>query len=328
MEKNIREIKIEELNLRNKTKRVLLDSGKTTLGDLLDMDRSSFERTPGLGGAYLNEIKEYLYKEHKHNIPGAEVSEKNEDGSIDPSKFYVHDFEVDGFLKGALYRNNIKTLDDLLKFEPDDLFKLRGLGREGLTELKEYLSKFNSKFQTIKKSEFNEDGTVNPSKFYVHDFEVSTAVQNSLYRNGVETLEDLLEVDIDELLTFYGFGEHRLKELSDFLSKYGYKKFSIKGIKTNEDGTVNLKETHIGDLKLRDKIINTLVRNNIRTLEDLLKLDYNALKNIPKFDDDCILDLEIALNELGYSIKGFEEASAPKETNTLKLSLKNNDNNK
>lgn len=327
MENNKRNTRIEDLKLRNKTKCILIESGKTTLGDLFDMNKSSFLSTPGLGGAIFNEIKELLYTEYKHNIPGAEVSEKNEDGTINPSKFYVHDFEIGGHLKGTLEKNNIKTLEDLLKYDEEELFELKDLGVVGFKELRNYLSNFSDKYQTTKKAVINENGTADPSKFYVQDFDVSIAIKNSLCRHGIFTLEDLLKTDEEDLMRIEGLGPLRLKELSKFLSKNGHNLILGFDTNINEDETINPKEVRIGNLKLRDKINNILIKNNIRTLDDLLKQDFNSLKSIPKFDDDCILDLEIALNELGYSIKGFEEASSPKETNTLKLSLKNNNNN-
>ena len=147
---NIAQQPIQKLNLSNRIKNGLAESGLITVADLLNYSSFDIIRTPGLGKKSLYEIKNLFQDLNIHY--GEPIEENNirnnefkitEDAKISPNLFLPV-----GILKLSLRSVNVinsigcELLGDIVILQVKDILKYKNAGIKTLRELNEQLKKY------------------------------------------------------------------------------------------------------------------------------------------------------------------------------------------
>lgn len=113
----------------------------------------------------------------------------------------------------------------------------------------------------------------------IKELDISNYTKGRLLNHGIETVEDLLKIDYEDLTKLRQLGKKGLKEISTFLHQMGYKikneesDKEVKREQLKEEGKVLLE-----DLGLKRELSSILYREGIFTLQEL----NNHWKEIPE----------------------------------------------
>lgn len=113
----------------------------------------------------------------------------------------------------------------------------------------------------------------------IKELDISNYTKGRLLNHGIETVEDLLKIDYEDLTKLRQLGKKGLKEISTFLHQMGYKikneesDKEVKREQLKEEGKVLLE-----DLGLKRELYSILYREGIFTLQEL----NNHWKEIPE----------------------------------------------
>ena len=113
----------------------------------------------------------------------------------------------------------------------------------------------------------------------IKELDISNYTKGRLLNHGIETVEDLLKIDYEDLTKLRQLGKKGLKEISTFLHQMGYKikneesDKEVKREQLKEEGKVLLE-----DLGLKRELSCILYREGIFTLQEL----NNHWKEIPE----------------------------------------------
>lgn len=120
---------IDEIGLSKTSVKCLFWSGIRTKSQIFNMSEVQMKRLLGASNKELTEIKNLFKKERRKPIKIAEEDiEINEETPLERLNLSLRAHQ-------ALYRNNIKTLGDLLNKPAQELRKLRGLGNKSYEEI-------------------------------------------------------------------------------------------------------------------------------------------------------------------------------------------------
>lgn len=132
---------IDELNLSYTTVKSLFWCGIKTKTQIMNLSKEDVKRIIGLGPDGYSEIMNLFKKENKKL---KEVSENNT--QIDLTNIPIERLNLNTRAIQALYRNNIRTIDELLKVPEQRLKNMKGLGAKSFYELKEKIRYIGYKF--------------------------------------------------------------------------------------------------------------------------------------------------------------------------------------
>ena len=132
---------IDELNLKNTTLKSLFWCGIKTKSQLLNLTKEELKQIIGIGQDGVREILDIFARE---NILIKEKSDTNKE--IEITNIPISRLNLNPRTLQALYRNNIKTLDELFKIPARNLKQIKGLGIKSFEELLEKIRYIGYKF--------------------------------------------------------------------------------------------------------------------------------------------------------------------------------------
>jgi len=220
----------------------------------------------------------------------------------------------------SLYRNGIKTLEQLLSTTVSQLKSINGLGEKSISDINTALQRLDKNLSLdmdIFPNGANEDKILSDSS--IMNLPLSKSTIQLLYRGGIYTQTDLIGISREELRRIYGFQKHHLKELEDFFGfseKYSETPLFIQpSIELNE-AVLNNSILTIG---LPVRVANALHRSNIKTIRQLLSISKNDLSSIYGINQVSIEQINNTLNNLSNYIvlDNIANDSARQETPDL-----------
>lgn len=205
-------------------------------------------------------------------------------------------------LRNILLKNEVITIEDLLKKENVEIEKLYGLGDKSINELKvikknleEYFEKSYIKLPIDMYSEddyitFVDENNVIYMDYKITDINLSTRATNALKRNKINYYSELIKLSDEELLNFRNLGMNSLNEIkklkeeivlkpiiefnTEFITEKNINYLSDENKKYLNNIMNILQLNHIDiDLLINDKYIKHLkeTKNKIEN-KDLLKV--------------------------------------------------------
>lgn len=138
---------IDELNLKSLTLKSLFWSGIRTKSQIMKLSKEEIKQIIGLGQDGINEIINIFEKE---NIELKEVSETKT--YLDIKNIPISRLNLNTRTLQALYRNKIKTIDELFKLPVLKIKSMKGLGIKSFYELIEKLIYIGYEYSTEQES--------------------------------------------------------------------------------------------------------------------------------------------------------------------------------
>ena len=126
----------------------------------------------------------------------------------------------------CLKRMGINTIKDLIDKTPDELLKNKYLGIKGLHEIIGFLDENGLRFKMfdgleLKNETLNEQEEKNPLSISIEKLNFSARIYNQLKRDGINTIEELINKTPEEILHIRHLGRKCLKEIVDKLKERG-----------------------------------------------------------------------------------------------------------
>lgn len=212
------------------------------------------------------------------------------------------------YLMKRLLWSNILDLGTLLNTDYETFKNMRNVGERYLKELIDYVHslgftiKGEEKFLPIVLEEKRSRGIK-----LLEDYGFSSRVYLTLYRNGIYTLEELLEFG-PAVYKLTGFGPLRQKELTDKMHELGvsFIELNIQEAKPAFDGVSILpSEKAISQLAAENNSIRIIIErkeNLLKEYESLLKERQELLAREQKLDSQ----IQEKLNSLKESTGGIQ----------------------
>ena len=138
---------IDQLNLKSLTLKSLFWSGIRTKSQIMNLSKEEIKQIIGLGQDGINEIINIFEKE---NIELKEVSKTKT--YLDINNIPISRLNLNTRTLQALYRNNIKTIDELFKLPAFKIKCMKGLGATAFYELIEKLRYIGYEYPTEQES--------------------------------------------------------------------------------------------------------------------------------------------------------------------------------
>lgn len=288
-------MKLEELELSYDTVKRLRNIGCSTVEDITKLtleelnERMQYSYQVRYIRRVLHEKGLVLKDEYKGiNITLEEANVRLED-LVDLDKHIVK------MLQRSL---DIRTLGELLTTDYDEILKARNIGEHYMEVLKEYVH--NKGYVIKNEAESLREILLNKRKEGIQlleDVIDSPKVYLILYRNGIYTLEDLINYG-PKALELPGYGPLRRKELIEKMKELGIE-FQVDVIINGEKGTVPTK-TLIDEVRRENKEIRERIEQKSALLleyEELIKEREELLIREKELD----AAIESKLKELGGS---------------------------
>ena len=288
-------MKLEELELSYDTVNRLRNIGCSTVEDITKLtleelnERMQYSYQVRYIRRVLHEKGLVLKDEYKGiNITLEEANVRLED-LVDLDKHIVK------MLQRSL---DIRTLGELLTTDYDEILKARNIGEHYMEVLKEYVH--NKGYVIKNEAESLREILLNKRKEGIQlleDVIDSPKVYLILYRNGIYTLEDLINYG-PKALELPGYGPLRRKELIEKMKELGIE-FQVDVIINGDKGTVPAK-TLIDEVRRENKEIRERIEQKSALLleyEELIKEREELLIREKELD----AAIESKLKELGGS---------------------------
>lgn len=245
-------IPIEKLGFSQKTYNCLHVKGIAKLGDFLSLSTEDITSIKSCGEKTCKEIIAIV---HSYGIKFSDELEK--DQALDILK-NVHDkvdyddnlklpIELLGFSNRAfkcLKNAGIDTIEKLVNLSTFDLTNIKGLGPKVFEELMELMHSYGLKFvderekeqtktiiENIEKTNGDDKQIFNLLLLPIEVIELSTRVYNCLKRQGITTLQDLVNLSTYDLIKIKGLGKNMADEIITKVSNYC---LSFASVKTSE----------------------------------------------------------------------------------------------
>ncbi len=153
---------------------------------------------------------------------------------------------------------------------------------------------------------------------------LSPVLVEILHKNNVYTTDDILKYDMDRIMSFSGMEIELLKRLVDFLKQQGisgaFKKEDVQpscNFRQIPGNVANIRFDECRELPAR--LINALTRENIYTIQDILKYNLRQIALLPNIGENTLKQLkdflkgyDIVLGE-SYEIVDVIEPTEPEE---------------
>ena len=214
----------------------------------------------------------------------------------------LEEWDISTRTHNALKENHIFTITDLLDWSEKKLLSIPKFGKQGLDEIKNYLSYYNLDFgdkipsadsTTDKIDDKNlkideERKILNHKTLSINiltDWPLSIRTFNALKHENIIFLGDLLSYEEDTLLRLRNFGRKSLKEIKEL-----YQRFNIDKDKHNYDLS--------GWIELRDQLIINQKKHKInQNKKNLIGLNKSIFKDFQKYKENFYKIEKIIINE-------------------------------
>ena len=202
-----------------------------------------------------------------------------------------------------LKRNNILTIEELLKSNTNYLLSLDGMGTNSINEVTASISNFGSKTIRSLIRVFPE----RHEKCPVSELNLNGSITTWLWQNEIYVVYNLLNLSIGELLSFPE-------------NKKNYLNAILKGLADFQEPTVNFHKTavdlhepikeektqnaakatssHIMETDLSNRVKHGLLKNGIDTIDKLKSTNDETLTHISGFGIGCITEIKKYLRSL------------------------------
>lgn len=185
----------------------------------------------------------------------------------------INNLELSTRLKTALTRSGINYLGDLLTTDYEKIIHIRNLGEDGIIELKNYIHSlgFSLPNEEITMKELKESFKEKGIPMVGETLELDVKISGLLYRNGIYTIEDLINFG-SKVYELIGMGDVKKKKLKAALKA---KNIELGNSIVLPAGTpIAIRPTEIIVKRLQDE--NEEIKNRIDTKEKLL-VEYDKL---------------------------------------------------
>lgn len=246
------------------------------------------------------------------------VVDENKEISLDTR---IQDLALPVRTKRRLCWHGINTLQDLLNIDYQEIKHIKSIGEKHLIELRNYINSLgyqllNEKLTTSEKREkLKNEGCV-----LLEDYNLSSQVYLTLYRNDIYTLDDLVEYGI-KVYDLKGFGPNRQQELREKLQELNIQlenkekqkvKSLLEHVKSNPNLTRENLPDEIASIKIQDLDLSNRIKtyfkyNKITTLGQLLNTDYETIKGINKLGEVSLNELKNYIHRIGFTLLNEEE---------------------
>ena len=214
----------------------------------------------------------------------------------------LEEWDISTRTHNALKENHIFTITDLLDWSEKKLLSIPKFGKQGLDEIKNYLSYYNLDFgdkipstdsTTDKIDDKNlkideERKILNHKTLSINiltDWPLSVRTFNALKYENIIFLGDLLSYEEDTLLRLRNFGRKSLKEIKEL-----YQRFNIDKDKHNYDLS--------NWLNLRDQLIINQKKHKInQNKKNLIGLNKSIFKDFQKYKENFYKIEKIIIHE-------------------------------
>lgn len=220
---NIKNLLIRDLDIDNRTKMILEQANYQTVGELIA--HTEEEIAPLFENSWLNNLERVkLLRNLKiilHYKLKVTFACEFDDLGLTPEKalYSVENFPLSKSIIIILRKLGIYTLGDLLRTDYEILAKAWNMGEKKLQDLKDYI---HSLGYTLKGEKLNLEEIKNSIKAQggklLEEIIDESKIYLTLYRNGIYTLEDLLNYG-SEVYNIKGFGPTRQKLLKQKLKE-------------------------------------------------------------------------------------------------------------
>ena len=151
----------------------------------------------------------------------------------------------------------------------------------------------------------------------ISDFELSVRSRNCLKKMNIETIDDLLNISEQELLSYKNFGETSLREIKAILESKGLRIGVVleekllplaeaPDIGVTEDGDTELLKKSVDDLQLSVRARKCLQKLNVHTLGELTRKTDAELLGCKNFGVTSLNEIKKALGNLGLYLRSLD----------------------
>ena len=145
-----------------------------------------------------------------------------------------------------------------------------------------------------------------------HSLNISEKLINILKAQGIHTVKDILKYNLEQILSFPNIDEETLTELMVLVLK-------LKNTKKISQAIANIRFDRQKELSAR--LINALRKENIYTIQDILKYTYRHIALLPNIGDSTLKELKIFLEAHGVLLgQVYEIIESGERTEPHKLS--------
>ena len=132
-------------------------------------------------------------------------------------------------------------------------------------------------------------------------YEELTEKINELIDSGIDTLDDLLNVNTNKLYQILGYRADSFK-LTMMRAGFVFRDYHTKCERVGISDYIAL--VPIQNLELSNRVYNCLLRKGLCFLGDILTYDYEDFLKIRNFGEERLLELKKYIHSLGFSLKG------------------------
>ena len=218
---NIDELNIDDMGLSVRSFNCLKRAGINTLGDLTRRTPEDMMKVRNLGRKNLEEI---LWKMREYGVwLEGEEPPKNNLIPSDVDGMTIEEMNLTIRSYNCLKRAGIRTVADLRSRTPDDMMKVRNLGRRSLEEVIDKMKELGVEFSS---GEDEEENASMPSgdideKISILDLGFELRTRNCLWRAGIYTLGDLVSRTPEDMMKVRNLGRKSLEEVCEKMKELG-----------------------------------------------------------------------------------------------------------
>lgn len=216
---------IKVLNFSNRTLNALLKNRVSTVGKILTTDEHVLEKMRGLGETSISEVlssKQRIEKiidqliESNGNPEGDDLFEYIYNFNEDTNEINISSLNLSKAIKDKLLFSGISTLRDLINYSEDQITPILGGNPMYTSELVDVVyRRILNNTTTLRKQILLESSSKD-----IRCLGLSSRALNSLQRNDINTIGQLLECTKKQLLSFRGLGSTALDDINERLEIY------------------------------------------------------------------------------------------------------------
>jgi len=207
--------------------------------------------------------------------------------------------------KESLLKSGMTVIGQITELSDEELRKLKA-GYEIVAFRNEYMISDNSEVKETEDSvsgskEETENTCDITSKVYYNDtsvteLDLSTSVINTLMRAGVDTIEKLMNISKEELLSIQNLGKIKCDEIIEFRNKISdniSERPKVEGNDVSDEshGVIYSDDTPIDELGLSVRTRNGLKRTGIMTLGMIIQTPEEELWNIRNLGEKSVREI-------------------------------------
>ena len=235
-------MKIRDLAISARARGCLISAGYTTLEEITELTDDDLLGIRNLNGKCVKEIRnaidEYKQGDEIEDVidDSIWIDDEIEESSIvsDVMELDIDELELSIRSYNCLKRAGINTVRELCDRTPEDLRKVRNLGRrsyeEVLSKLQELGVRLRDSESDIEQEDSGSGGRSEILKISIDDLELSVRSVNCLRRAGIYTLGELCEKTSEDMMKVRNLGRRSLDEILSKMAEYGL------SLKPSDDG--------------------------------------------------------------------------------------------